>query len=84
MWKTRADSAAAGHFSVSVIDESKVPADENNEGTILTNMLFTSDLKGYVEQPNYYFTDITAGKLKDLDLVYADSRLPQVRLEAGI
>lgn len=67
--KTRADSAAIGHFSVSVIDENKVPVDENTETTILTTFLLTSDLKGTVEQPNYYFTHVTEEKLSDLDLV---------------
>jgi TonB-dependent Receptor Plug Domain len=66
---TRADSASIGHFSVSVIDESKVPVDENNECTILTNLLLTSDLKGYVEQPNYYFANITGKTQSELDLV---------------
>ncbi|MFI5159746.1 MAG: carboxypeptidase regulatory-like domain-containing protein [Sphingobacteriales bacterium] len=60
---------APGHFSVAVTDESKVPFNENYETTILTNMLVTSDLKGYMEQPNYYFTDVTNDKLKQLDLV---------------
>jgi TonB-dependent SusC/RagA subfamily outer membrane receptor len=67
--KTRADSAAMGHFSVAVIDESKVPIEENTENTILTDLLLTSDLKGTVEQPNYYFTHITDETLKNLDLV---------------
>lgn len=44
-----------GNFSVTVIDESKVPLDESAESTILSNILLTSDLKGYVEKPNYYF-----------------------------
>ncbi|MES2376517.1 MAG: carboxypeptidase regulatory-like domain-containing protein [Bacteroidota bacterium] len=47
----------AGNFSVTVIDESKVPADESTENTILSNILLTADLKGYVEKPNYYFTN---------------------------
>ncbi|MDB4921314.1 TonB-dependent receptor plug domain-containing protein [Mucilaginibacter sp.] len=67
--KNRADSAVTGHFSVSVIDESKVPIDENAESTILSNLLLTADLKGNVEQPNYYFNNITDEKLKNLDLV---------------
>ncbi|MDB5151715.1 MAG: TonB-dependent receptor, partial [Mucilaginibacter sp.] len=67
--KTRADSAVNGHFSISVIDDSKVPVDENMETTILTNLLLTSDLKGSIEQPNYYFTNITDETLKNLDLV---------------
>ncbi|HTD41926.1 MAG TPA: hypothetical protein VK671_14960, partial [Mucilaginibacter sp.] len=44
--KTRADSASMGHFSVSVIDESKVDVNEDKESTILSNLLLTSDLKG--------------------------------------
>jgi TonB-dependent SusC/RagA subfamily outer membrane receptor len=67
--KNRADSAAMGHFSVSVTDESKVPVDENSENTIFTSLLLTSDLKGYVEQPNYYFNTITDKTQSGLDLV---------------
>jgi len=67
--KTRADSVSLGHFSVSVIDESKVEVNEDKENTILSNLLLTSDLRGVVEQPNYYFTNITDQKLKELDLV---------------
>jgi TonB-dependent SusC/RagA subfamily outer membrane receptor len=67
--KNRADSAVTGHFSVSVIDESKVPSDENKESTILTNLLLTSDLKGYVEQPNYYFTDTSTIARLNLDVL---------------
>ena len=66
---TRADSAATGHFSVSVTDESKVPADENKQSTILTSLLLTSDLKGYIEEPNYYFSTVSGQSLSDLDLV---------------
>jgi TonB-dependent SusC/RagA subfamily outer membrane receptor len=67
--KNRADSAVAGHFSIAVIDENKTPADENAESTILTDLLLTSDLKGSIEQPNYYFTNVTGETLKNLDLV---------------
>jgi len=45
----------AANFSVSVIDESKVPFDENKESTIFSNLLLTSDLKGHIEDPNYFF-----------------------------
>lgn len=58
---------AEGHFSVAVIDESKVPFDENNETTILTYLLLTSELRGYIEQPNYYFTHNTNQTYTDLD-----------------
>ncbi|HTI58189.1 MAG TPA: hypothetical protein VL525_04180, partial [Mucilaginibacter sp.] len=46
-----------GTFSVAVINESKVQPDENEESTIINNLLLTSELKGYIEQPNYYFTN---------------------------
>jgi len=44
-----------GNFSVAVVDETKVPVDESLESTIFSNLLLTSDLKGYLENPNYYF-----------------------------
>jgi hypothetical protein len=56
-----------GNFSVSVIDESKLPVDENRESTIFSNLLLTSDLKGYVEQPNYYFAKETDEVNRALD-----------------
>jgi len=67
--KDRAGDPAAGHFSVSVTDENKVPVDGNAENTILTNLLLTSDLKGYVELPNYYFNNVTDKTSSDLELV---------------
>jgi hypothetical protein len=54
-------------LSVSVIDETKVPSDEAKEQTIYSDLLLSSDLKGYIEQPNYYFTGDKQGKEKELD-----------------
>jgi TonB-dependent SusC/RagA subfamily outer membrane receptor len=54
-----------GAFSVAVTNPGKVAYDENNEISIFSNLLLTSDLKGYIEQPNYYFTD--TAKEKHLD-----------------
>src|SRR5690606_35147475 len=56
-----------GHYSVSVVDETKVPFEESRETTILSNLLLTSDLKGYVEAPNYYFSEPDAEKREALD-----------------
>ncbi|MCC8424877.1 carboxypeptidase-like regulatory domain-containing protein [Mucilaginibacter sp. UR6-11] len=56
-----------GNFSVSVIDETRVPMDESGENTIFSHMLLTSDLKGYVEKPNYYFTNNNDEVNKALD-----------------
>jgi hypothetical protein len=63
------DSVTSGNFSVSVIDESKVKVDENSESTIINNLLLTSELKGTIEQPNYYFTNVNDQTRADLDLV---------------
>jgi len=57
----------SGAFSLAVTDEEKVPYGEADEKTIFSSLLLTSDLKGYVEHPNYYFTDINPDKDKQLD-----------------
>jgi len=67
--KNRADSSVMGNFSVTVVNEKIVPVDENSETTIMTDLLLTSDVKGYVEQPNYYFNENSEERLKKLDLV---------------
>jgi len=46
-----------GDFSVAVIDESKTPVYEANENNIIANLLLTSDIRGYVEQPAWYFNN---------------------------
>ena len=65
----RRGEGATGHFSVSVIDESKAPDVGPDAGNILTNLLLTSDLKGYVEQPGYYFSDTSTNARRDLDVL---------------
>ncbi|GAC1303731.1 MAG: Plug domain-containing protein [Mucilaginibacter sp.] len=58
-----------GSFSVSVADESKILVDENTENSILSYLLLTSDVKGYVEKPNYYFADVTKETRANLDVL---------------
>ncbi|WP_428331223.1 carboxypeptidase regulatory-like domain-containing protein [Mucilaginibacter sp.] len=58
-----------GNFSMTVIDDSKVPFDENSESTILTNLLLTADIAGYIEKPNYYFNQPDDKKRADLDIL---------------
>jgi len=58
-----------GSFSVAVIDESKVPVNDDKETTILSSLLLSSDIEGYIEEPNYYFYDVNDKKLSDLDLL---------------
>ncbi|WP_235524261.1 TonB-dependent receptor [Pedobacter sp. Hv1] len=44
-----------GSFSVAVTNTATVTPDLENESNILTRLLLTGDLVGYVEKPNYYF-----------------------------
>ena len=67
--KNDAGTPIAGSFSIAVINESRVGADENAEGSIFSHLLLTSDLKGFVERPNYYFVDTTPAKLAELDVL---------------
>ncbi len=54
-------------FSVAVTNESKIPFDESDETTIFSNILLSSDLKGYIEKPNYYFAEVNDNKTRQLD-----------------
>jgi hypothetical protein len=58
-----------GTFAIAVTNERKSPVDENSESTICNNLLLTSDLKGYVEQPNYYFINNDEKRKADLDVL---------------
>jgi len=58
-----------GNFSITVVDDAKAPYDEDAETTILTNLLLTSDIKGYIEKPNYYFNHTDGKTAADLDVL---------------
>lgn len=53
-----------GSFSVSVTDTKQVSDTARYQGNLLTHMLLTSEIKGYIEQPGYYFEaqDVTQRK----------------------
>ncbi len=57
-----------GNFSVAVVDEALVPYDQDDETTILSHLLLSSDLRGFIEKPNYYFahSDETANSNLDI------------------
>ncbi|QQL48765.1 TonB-dependent receptor [Mucilaginibacter ginkgonis] len=56
-------------LSAAVVDNTKVPVDASNEVTILSSILLSSDIKGYIEKPNYYFENISAETRRDLDVL---------------
>jgi hypothetical protein len=55
------------YYSVAVTNSDVVEADLENESNIFTTLLLTSDLSGYVEKPNHYFSDTTRKTRGDLD-----------------
>lgn len=55
-----------GTFSVSITDRKSIQPDSLADN-ILSNLLLTSDLKGYVEDPTYYFLNQDARTLRSID-----------------
>ncbi len=69
MAKSKEGSPVVGSFSAAVTNETKVPVDEDNENSILTNLLLIADIKGYIEKPNYYFNNENEKTKADLDIL---------------
>lgn len=60
---------AAGNFSAAVINETFVPADDETEPTIFSQLLLSSELHGVINNPAYYFKDKDEKTLDDLDML---------------
>ena len=58
-----------GSYSISVVDENFIGDTEDDEQTILSTLLLSSDIKGHIEHPNYYFHNIDDKKRAELDLL---------------
>ncbi|MFB6454873.1 MG2 domain-containing protein [Chitinophaga sp. Hz27] len=56
-------------ISVAVTDAEAVPVDTKNASNIISNLLLTSDLKGFVYNPAWYFKNDSTSTLQALDLV---------------
>ncbi|WP_133575368.1 carboxypeptidase-like regulatory domain-containing protein [Pedobacter metabolipauper] len=56
-----------GSFSVSVTNTASVKPNEESESNILSSLLLTSDLAGYIEKPNYYFLNKDEKAQRNLD-----------------
>jgi len=67
--KDAANKPVLGTFSLSVFNEAQTATNENAESTILSDILLTSDLKGYIEEPGYYFNQVTDQTKADLDVL---------------
>lgn len=56
-----------GSFSIAITDDGQVEKDSVNDTTILSYLLLSSDLKGDIEKPGYYFHQPNEQRHKDLD-----------------
>jgi len=86
-----------GNFAISVTDQKTVKRDSLADN-IISNLLLTSDIKGYIEEPETYFADnkpatrektdvlmLTQGwrRFNTADIVKASYQTPKFYLEAG-
>jgi hypothetical protein len=62
------DSLVAGQFSVAVTEDQTVKLDSLDK-TISSELLLTSDLKGYIEEPGYYLSNMGTTTDYALDLL---------------
>lgn len=56
-----------GSFSVAVTDDNQIKKDGTNDENILSYFLLSSDLKGEIETPGYYFHDFNERRHNDLE-----------------
>ncbi|GGG78641.1 TonB-dependent receptor [Parapedobacter pyrenivorans] len=65
-----ADTNRIATLSAAVIDVTKVPVDSGlRETNIYASLLLSSDIKGYIETPAYYFEDTDISRRRQLDNV---------------
>jgi TonB-dependent SusC/RagA subfamily outer membrane receptor len=64
-----ADSLTLTSLSVSVLDLDQVQDESELYGTIFSHLLLSSDLKGKIYRPGYYFQDNSTKVREELDLV---------------
>lgn len=55
------------NLSVLVIDKEKVDASKSYKPNLISHLLLSSELKGFIENPRYYFNDNNKSRALDLD-----------------
>ena len=63
------DSISLASFSLSVVDLDQVEDQSDLQGTLFSHLLLSSDLKGTVYRPGYYFRKDIPNAAEELDLV---------------
>lgn len=66
-----------GHFSVAIRDALQSDFQRFDQ-TIYTDLLLTSDLKGYIHQPGYYFVDHSPQAESGTRHLTDDSRMEKI------
>jgi len=61
------DSTRISALSASVVNTNKTKIDSTYRSSIYTSLLLCSEINGFIENPNYYFTDNEEVKKIDLD-----------------
>ena len=72
----RAGEGLSAHFSIAVTDDKDVAVDEST--TILSSLLLSSELKGYIENPAYYLHDPVAMDLLMMTHGWRRYNIPEV------
>ncbi|RFM27275.1 TonB-dependent receptor [Deminuibacter soli] len=60
-------SPVSGNFSLAVTDAGMVKPLQPEDASIVSSLLLTADIRGYIEQPGYYFTGDDTTRANDLD-----------------
>lgn len=55
------------NFSALIVDKGKLGATQKSQSNILSYFLLNSELKGFIENPNYYFDSKNALRKRDLE-----------------
>ena len=63
------DSVSQASLSLSVVDLDQVEDQSDLQGTLYSHLLLTSDLKGSIYRPGYYFRKDVSNAAEELDLV---------------
>ncbi|QXV66600.1 TonB-dependent receptor plug domain-containing protein [Mucilaginibacter sp. 21P] len=66
--KQNTGSSERGSFSAAVVNEDEDPCKDMATDNILSYLLLSSDIRGYIEQPGYYFEKNNADTRNNLDL----------------
>lgn len=67
--KDELGKSVQGDFSVSVVNESLLSFADDKQDNILSSLLLSSDLKGEIEEPAFYFNEKEEKSTEALDLV---------------